>query len=234
MKCQTISLKFFFCCERRNLLCSHSNSNLFTGENDMLFSHVQKSCFRAKAHLVSHWCLYNRTTFSSYLTSVFWWTSVILSFRPICQIYVKCVNNVICNREFFQKTLVTKVSWPKLLVTLKMMDVRQNISVILHVQLSFRIRVLQTQLKNKCRNFENEKKKNFLYCLNKLLLYYISTVKEINRQNGSGSTDLLLLRAVGLLAFSPVIIHSFFLQLSSVILQSKGLFKYSQSRRNKR
>ena len=176
----------------------------------MLFSHVQKSCFRAKAHLVSHWCLYNRTTFSSYLTSVFWWTSVILSFRPICQIYVKCVNNVICNREFFQKTLVTKVSWPKLLVTLKMMDVRQNISVIQHVQLSFRIRVLQTQLKNKCRNFENKKKKNFLYCLNKLLLYYISTVKAINRQNGSGSTDLLLLRALGLLAFSPVIIHSFF------------------------
>ena len=57
--------------------------------------------------------------------------------------------------NFFKKALVTKVSCPKLLVTLKMMDVLQNINVILHAQLSFRIRVLHTQLKNKCRNFMN-------------------------------------------------------------------------------
>ena len=52
MTCQTISLKYFFCCERRDLLCSHSNGNLFTCEDNMLFSHVKISCFRAKAHLV--------------------------------------------------------------------------------------------------------------------------------------------------------------------------------------
>ena len=59
MNYQTISLKqFFFSCERRDLLCSHSNGNLFTCEN--LFSHVKISFFRAKAHLVFHWCLYNK------------------------------------------------------------------------------------------------------------------------------------------------------------------------------
>ena len=48
-----------FSCERRDLLCSYSNHDIFTCENNMLFSHVKISCFRAKAHLVFHWCLYN-------------------------------------------------------------------------------------------------------------------------------------------------------------------------------
>ena len=30
MKYQTIPLKLFFCCERYDLLCSHSNGDLFT------------------------------------------------------------------------------------------------------------------------------------------------------------------------------------------------------------
>ena len=33
----------------------------------MLFSHVKVSCFRAKAHLVFHWCLYNKTRTSSFV-----------------------------------------------------------------------------------------------------------------------------------------------------------------------
>ena len=41
---------------RRDLLCSHSNGDLFTCEDNMLFSRV-KICFRAKAHQVVHWCL---------------------------------------------------------------------------------------------------------------------------------------------------------------------------------
>ena len=40
-------------------ICSHNNSDLFTCEDNMLFSRV-KICFRAKAHLVFHWCLYNK------------------------------------------------------------------------------------------------------------------------------------------------------------------------------
>ena len=32
----------------------------FMCEDNMLFSHVKISCFRAKAHLVFHWCLYNK------------------------------------------------------------------------------------------------------------------------------------------------------------------------------
>ena len=35
-------------CKRRNLLCSHSNSDIFTCENNMLFSRVKISCFRTK------------------------------------------------------------------------------------------------------------------------------------------------------------------------------------------
>ena len=53
------TLKVFWC-ERRDLLCSHSNGNTFTCEDNMLFSHVKISSFRAKAHLVFHWCLYNK------------------------------------------------------------------------------------------------------------------------------------------------------------------------------
>ena len=50
-----------FWCERRNLLCSHSKRDIFTYEDNMLFSHVKISIFRAKAHLVFNWCLYNQT-----------------------------------------------------------------------------------------------------------------------------------------------------------------------------
>ena len=34
MKYQTISLKQFFSCEIRSLLCSHSNGDIFTCENN--------------------------------------------------------------------------------------------------------------------------------------------------------------------------------------------------------
>ena len=30
------------------------------GEDNVIFSHVKISSFRAKAHLVFHWCLYNK------------------------------------------------------------------------------------------------------------------------------------------------------------------------------
>ena len=46
-----------FWCERRDLLCSHGNGNIFTCEDNMLFSHVKIPSFRAKVHLVFHWCL---------------------------------------------------------------------------------------------------------------------------------------------------------------------------------
>ena len=47
-------------CERRDLLCSHSKGDIFTCEDNILFSHMKISSFRAKAHLVFHWCLYNK------------------------------------------------------------------------------------------------------------------------------------------------------------------------------
>ena len=56
-----------FWCERRDLLCSHSNGDIFTREDNMLFSQVKISSFRAKAHLVFHWCLYDKVI---YLTIV--------------------------------------------------------------------------------------------------------------------------------------------------------------------
>ena len=52
-----------FWCERRDLLLSHSNGDIFTCEDNMLFSHVKIPSFRAKAHLVFHWCLYNKGSY---------------------------------------------------------------------------------------------------------------------------------------------------------------------------
>ena len=49
-----------FWCERRDLLCSHSKGDIFTCEDNMLFSQVKISSFCAKAHLVFHWCFYNK------------------------------------------------------------------------------------------------------------------------------------------------------------------------------
>ena len=50
-----------FWCERHDLLCSHSNGDIFTCEDNMfIFSHVKISSFRTKAHLAFHWCLYNK------------------------------------------------------------------------------------------------------------------------------------------------------------------------------
>ena len=52
--------KFLICCKRHNLLCSCGNGDLFMCEDNLLFSHVKISCFCMKAHLVFHWCLYNK------------------------------------------------------------------------------------------------------------------------------------------------------------------------------
>ena len=43
-------------------ICNHNNSDLFTCEDNMLFSRVKISCFRAKSHLVFHWCFFNKET----------------------------------------------------------------------------------------------------------------------------------------------------------------------------
>ena len=52
-----------FWCERRDLLCSHSNGDIFTCEDNTLFSHVKISSFHAKAHLVFQRCLYNKVNY---------------------------------------------------------------------------------------------------------------------------------------------------------------------------
>ena len=46
------TLIVFFRCERRDLLCSHNKGDIFSCEDNMLFSHVKISRFRGKAHLV--------------------------------------------------------------------------------------------------------------------------------------------------------------------------------------
>ena len=38
--------------------------DIFTCEDNILFSHVKISSFRAKAHLAFHWCLYNKIIFN--------------------------------------------------------------------------------------------------------------------------------------------------------------------------
>ena len=47
----------------RDLLCSHSNDDIFTREDNILFSHVKIPSFRTKAQLVFHWCLYNKNIY---------------------------------------------------------------------------------------------------------------------------------------------------------------------------
>ena len=63
MKYQTISLKQFFPAKGAIYCVADRNGDIFTSENNMLFSRVKISCFRAKAHLVFHWCLYNKMGF---------------------------------------------------------------------------------------------------------------------------------------------------------------------------
>ena len=53
-----------FSSARCDLLCGHINGDIFTCENNVLFSRVKISCFGAKAHLVFHWCLYNKVKIS--------------------------------------------------------------------------------------------------------------------------------------------------------------------------
>ena len=45
--------------EQRLVIEPNSNGDIFTCEENMLFSHVKISSFHAKVHLVFHWCLYN-------------------------------------------------------------------------------------------------------------------------------------------------------------------------------
>ena len=58
MKCQTISLKYFFAVK---------GAIYYVAIATVIFSHLNErvkiSSFRAKAHLVFHWCLYNKINF---------------------------------------------------------------------------------------------------------------------------------------------------------------------------
>ena len=59
MKYPTISLKQFYPAKGAIYYVAIATVIFFTRGNNMLFSHMKISCFRAKAHLVFHWCLYN-------------------------------------------------------------------------------------------------------------------------------------------------------------------------------
>ena len=48
------------CFQRRDLLCNHNDGDLVTREDKMLYSRMKVWSFRGKAHLVFHWCLYNK------------------------------------------------------------------------------------------------------------------------------------------------------------------------------
>lgn len=46
--------------QRRNLICYYSNGDLCGCEDNVLLSGMKLSCFHTTAHLVFHWCLYNK------------------------------------------------------------------------------------------------------------------------------------------------------------------------------
>ena len=60
--------------KRRNLLCNHNDGDRFTCEDNMLFPRVKIWSFRAKPHLVFHWCLYNK--YLTLTTKQSKWTSL--------------------------------------------------------------------------------------------------------------------------------------------------------------
>jgi len=64
---------FHFCCKRCHLLCNHSNSDLFTFEDNSLFSCVKILCFHVKAHMVFQWflCIINVLSHTSCLLFFF-------------------------------------------------------------------------------------------------------------------------------------------------------------------
>ena len=119
MKYQTISMKRFFSYERRNLLCSHSNGDIFTCENNMLFSRVKISCFRAKAHLVFHWCLYNKLL-SLFIPMAFHSKKKMLRelkiiLRPFDKAYIKLFKKIIkwdsfVGNEYVPPSTITTVA----------------------------------------------------------------------------------------------------------------------------
>ena len=74
---------FKFWCEWRYFLCNRSNVDIFTCENNMLFLRVKISCFRAKAHLVFHCFLYNKSCYPSNILFFNYFHPI--SFKKICQ-----------------------------------------------------------------------------------------------------------------------------------------------------
>ena len=53
------------------LLCSHIKGDLFTYEDNILFSRVKISCFHVKAHLVFFYsCLHNKISFMMLLYDI--------------------------------------------------------------------------------------------------------------------------------------------------------------------
>ena len=48
------------CFQMRDLLCNHNDGDIFTCEDNKLSPRVKIWSFRGKAHLVFHWCLYNK------------------------------------------------------------------------------------------------------------------------------------------------------------------------------
>ena len=74
--------------------------DVFSLWNNMLFSRVKISCFRAKAHLVFNWCLYNKklihqvkTTMQPWLLWLFVWVEVVTCLDwLVTTVCISCFN----------------------------------------------------------------------------------------------------------------------------------------------
>ena len=95
-----------FWCERHDLLCSHSKDDIFTCEDkNMSFSHVKISSFRAKAHLVLHWCLYNKNLVVMQINWV-WSKNTLFCFqKPLSDSSVKDLQT--SNKESVRRSVDT-------------------------------------------------------------------------------------------------------------------------------
>ena len=86
-----------FCCKRCDFLCNHSNGDIFTCEDNMLFSHVKISCFGVKAHLVFHCCFYNKVASVAFKFGMSVLSTASESESCFCQAIVRGSNLIVCN-----------------------------------------------------------------------------------------------------------------------------------------
>ena len=97
--------------KRRNLLCNYNDGDLFTCEDNMLSSRVKIWSFRGKAHLLFHWCLYNKASFlwSKIPQTKYWMWFSIQNDTNLTIIIIYTFSNMLRQRVYLETKQKPKV-----------------------------------------------------------------------------------------------------------------------------